>query len=70
MDDMIATYDPADNKLRLKSGGRLPRDIYERVHGAGFIWAPNRNAISNPLARMLQRLRMMREETRRRRSAP
>lgn len=37
---MTATYDPADNKLRLRSDGRLPSDLYKQVKAAGFIWAP------------------------------
>jgi phospholipid N-methyltransferase len=35
-----ATYSPEDNKFRLYSDARLPRDVYDRVRAAGFIWAP------------------------------
>jgi hypothetical protein len=36
---MTATYSPEDNKLRLYAVSRLPRDLYDRVKAAGFIWA-------------------------------
>lgn len=36
---MHATYSPEDNKLRLYPSSRLPRELYERVREAGFIWA-------------------------------
>ena len=35
-----ATYSPEDNKLRLYSSTRLDRELYARVRGAGFIYAP------------------------------
>lgn len=35
-----ATYDPADDKLRLRALSRLPAELYERVKGVGFRWAP------------------------------
>jgi hypothetical protein len=35
-----ATYSPEDNKLRLYNSTRLDREIYARVRGAGFIYAP------------------------------
>jgi protein-L-isoaspartate O-methyltransferase len=37
---LTATYSPEDNKLRLYADSRLPRDLYDRVKAAGFIWAP------------------------------
>ncbi|MGA3406846.1 MAG: DUF3560 domain-containing protein, partial [Candidatus Bathyarchaeia archaeon] len=37
---MTATYSPEDNKLRLYSEERLSPEVYARVRGAGFIWAP------------------------------
>lgn len=36
---LSATYSPEDNKLRLYSVSRLPRDLYDRVKAAGFRWA-------------------------------
>lgn len=38
--DYTATYSPDDNKLRLHALSRLPKELYDRVHAAGFIWAP------------------------------
>src|SRR5579859_1596669 len=35
-----ATYSPEDNKLRLYSSSRLPKDLYDCVKAAGFKWAP------------------------------
>lgn len=35
-----ATYSPEDNKLRIYPDFRLPKDVYQRVRNAGFIWAP------------------------------
>lgn len=43
-----ATYDPADNKLRLRSDERLPPDLYARVRAAGFIWAPKQDLFVAP----------------------
>ncbi len=40
---MRATYDPNDNKLRLRRSddeGRMPDEMYAEVRAAGFIWAP------------------------------
>jgi len=34
------TYSPDDNKLRLYPDARLPEEIYKRLKGAGFGWAP------------------------------
>ena len=36
---LTATYSPEDNKLRLYADARLPRDLYDRVRAAGFVWA-------------------------------
>ena len=38
-----ATYDPADDKLRLRASSRLDAETYARVKGAGFGWAPKQN---------------------------
>lgn len=35
-----ATYSPDDNKIRLTASARLDPDLYRRVDGAGFKWAP------------------------------
>lgn len=43
-----ATYSPEDNKLRLYSTGRLPKDLYERVRAAGFRWAPQQELFVAP----------------------
>ena len=40
-----ATYSPEDNKLRIYPAFHLPRDVYERVRNAGFIWAAQTKAI-------------------------
>src|SRR5947199_133431 len=45
---MKATYSPDDNKLRLYSDGRLPRDLYDRVRAAGFVWAPKQELFVAP----------------------
>lgn len=43
-----ATYDPADNKLRLRSVGKLPKELYLRVKAAGFAWAPKQELFVAP----------------------
>ena len=43
-----ATYSPEDNKLRLYSVSRLPRDLYDRVRAAGFIWAAKQELFVAP----------------------
>jgi phospholipid N-methyltransferase len=43
-----ATYSPEDNKLRLYSIWRLPKDVYERVRAAGFKWAPKQELFVAP----------------------
>src|SRR6202521_1514136 len=45
---MKATYSPEDNKLRLYPSSRLPKDLYDRVKGAGFIWAPKQELFVAP----------------------
>lgn len=48
-----ATYDPADDKLRLSASSRLDDDLYKRVKEAGFRWAPKQEvfyAVWNPAA--------------------
>ncbi len=47
-----ATYDPADNKLRIRCMGRLDRALgpalYERIKAAGFRWAPKQDLFVAP----------------------
>jgi len=43
-----ATYSPDDNKLRLYADGRLPRDLYDRVRAAGFVWAAKQELFVAP----------------------
>ena len=46
-----ATYDPADDKLRLRASSRLDAETYAKVKAAGFGWAPKQDlfyAIWNP----------------------
>jgi phospholipid N-methyltransferase len=45
----IATYDPADNKLRLRATSRLDPETYARVKAAGFIWAPKQELFVAPM---------------------
>ena len=40
-----ATYSPEDNKLRLYAYEKLPRELWERLKGAGFVWAPKQQLI-------------------------
>lgn len=47
-----ATYDPADDKLRLSATSRLDAETYARVKAAGFSWAPKQGvfyAVWSPL---------------------
>jgi len=44
-----ATYDPEDNKLRIRPFARLPRDLYDRVKAAGFSWAPKQELFVAPM---------------------
>jgi hypothetical protein len=44
-----ATYSPEDNKLRLYSAVRLPKEIYVRVRAAGFKWAPKQDLFVAPM---------------------
>ena len=43
-----ATYSPEDNKLRLYATSRLPAEVYARVKGAGFKWAPKQQSFVAP----------------------
>lgn len=43
-----ATYSVEDNKLRLYAAERLPKEVYERVKGAGFVWAPRQELFVAP----------------------
>lgn len=45
---MDATYDPADNKIRLRAAARLPKELYLRVKAAGFAWAPRQELFVAP----------------------
>ena len=38
-----ATYDPADDKLRLRASSRLDAETYTKVKGVGFAWAPKQD---------------------------
>lgn len=44
-----ATYSPDDNKLRLYSVSRLPKEVYDRVKAAGFSWAPKQELFVAPM---------------------
>ena len=53
MTSYSATYDPADDKLRLYATSRLDEETYGRVKAAGFRWAPKQElfyAVWNPRA--------------------
>lgn len=43
------TYSPEDNKLRLYASDRLDTELYTRVRGAGFIWAPKQELFVAPM---------------------
>ena len=43
-----ATYSAEDNKLRLYTVRRLDRETYDRVHAAGFAWAPKQELFVAP----------------------
>ncbi len=43
-----ATYSPEDNKLRLYASERLDEETYQRVHAAGFRWAPKQKLFVKP----------------------
>jgi hypothetical protein len=43
-----ATYSPEDNKLRLYASSRLDDELYQRVKGAGFKWAPRQELFVAP----------------------
>jgi Domain of unknown function (DUF3560) len=40
-----ATYDPADDKLRLRASSRLDAETYAKVKAAGFGWAPKQDLL-------------------------
>jgi protein-L-isoaspartate O-methyltransferase len=46
---MNATYSPEDNKLRLYSDVKLPRETYDNARKLGFIWAPNQQLFVAPM---------------------
>jgi hypothetical protein len=43
-----ATYDPADNKLRLYPFRRLDAEVYAKIKAAGFSWAPKQELFVAP----------------------
>ena len=45
---LAATYDPGDNKLRLRSLHRLDEETYRTVRTAGFIFAPRQDLFVAP----------------------
>lgn len=44
-----ATYSPEDNKLRFYPASRLPREQYDQIKAAGFIWAPKQELFVAPM---------------------
>lgn len=46
--NITATYSPEDNKIRLRARERLPKELYDRVRAAGFIWAPRQELFVAP----------------------
>jgi hypothetical protein len=44
-----ASYSPEDNKIRLRSVARLPKELYDRVKAAGFHWAPRQELFVAPM---------------------
>lgn len=44
-----ATYSPEDNKIRITAFSRLPKELYQRVRAAGFIWAPRQEIFVAPM---------------------
>jgi len=47
--DLIATYSPEDNKLRLYASTRLDSETYAQVKAAGFSWAPRQQLFVAPM---------------------
>lgn len=43
MANIEATYDPADDKIRLRADARFDADTYAKVKAAGFGWAPKQD---------------------------
>lgn len=46
---LTCTYDPADNKIRIRSLARLDAETYARVKAAGFSWAPRQELFVAPM---------------------
>ena len=46
---VTATYDPADNKIRVSSLHRFDRETYDRLKAAGFSWAPKQELFVAPM---------------------
>lgn len=49
MQEIEATYDPDDNKLRLRAAYRLDDETYQAVKAAGFKWAPRQDLFVAPM---------------------
>ena len=49
MSNYTGTYSPDDNKLRLYASSRLDKETYNRVHSAGFRWAPKQELFVAPM---------------------
>lgn len=46
---LSASYSVEDNKLRIRAERRMPREMYLRLKGRGYIWAPKQNLIVAPM---------------------
>jgi len=49
MEDFTATYDPGDNKLRMRVINRLDKEDYNTVRTAGFRWAAKQKLFVAPM---------------------
>jgi predicted RNA methylase len=45
LSDGEATYDPADDKIRIRVASKMPRELYDSLKAIGFAWAPKQGAI-------------------------
>lgn len=48
MTTCTATYDPDDNKLRLRASARLDKETFDRIKAKGFKWAPKQELFVAP----------------------